>query len=228
MIKHRNATPQVAVGTSLAAMVVLSGIALIAHWYFSGLGQAPLAILAVIVGGLVGTRVGAAVLRHLTVRKLLLAFAVLVMVMSLRLMLSALGVGVSAGLLVNEAATTPPFIAYLAVGAASGVLSGIFGIGGGGMVLLMFAVLFGMPVEDGLPMALAVNVANALAGAADHARHGRVLWADVRTMLSLALLGIAVGTWLAIRLPADGLQLIFGLFFAINAVLLARRGLVSK
>ena len=118
-------------------------------------------------------------------------------------------------------------MAYLAVGFASGVLSGVFGVGGGAMVLLGLAVFFGLPIHQGLALALAVNVTNALTGCIRHARADQVLWPDVRRLVPVALIGIAIGAALALYLPADSLRLVFGSFFLFMAIRMGHQALQS-
>ena len=116
----------------------------------------------------------------------------------------------------------------LGLGGLVGVLSGMFGVGGGGLVVLGLAVLFGMPVREGIPLALLVNVTNAMAGCIRHSRAGRVLWGEVRRMVPAALLGIALGTALAIWLSPDALRIVFGAFFLFMSVHVARQGMTRS
>lgn len=208
LIFYRRATPQVAVGTSLAAVVVLSFTAFLVHAYLGGFQLGILDLAGVIAAGAVGSQLGAWVLARLTPRRMLFLFAGFIFLMSARLVTQGLGLGIEPLAWVGA-----PTWAYLLFGLASGVLSGVFGVGGGALVLLGFAVFYGMPIDMGLPLALAVNVTNALAGCINHSRHGRVLWRDVRRMLPAAFAGIAVGAGVALWLPPDWLRIIFGAFF---------------
>ena len=92
-----------------------------------------------------------------------------------------------------EATGTAPLAAFVILGLVAGGLSGIFGVGGGALVLLGLAALYGVPVREGLPVALALNVTNALFGFATHARAGRVLWQEIHVLLPSAVFGIALG-----------------------------------
>ena len=213
LIMRRGASPQVAVGTSLACVVVLSTVAFCVHAYFTGLAFGVAALLVIVAAGVIGAQFGALILARLTARRMLLVFSAFLLVMSARLVWQALGPPI-------EGAWTgsPSMWAYPVIGFASGVLSGLLGVGGGALVLLGFAALFGMPVHEGLPIALAVNVTNALAGCVRHARAGRVLWAEVGLMVPWALIGIAAGSAVALALPPDWLRLVFAGFFLFMAV----------
>jgi len=223
LIRYRQATPQVAVGTSLAAIIVLSSVAFITHFSLSDNTVSGAAMLSAALGGTAGAQLGGWILARLDTRKMLMLFALFVFFLSLRLLSQGLDLG--AGTDAALVKTLPPLWAYLAVGFASGVLSGVFGVGGGAMVLLGLAVFFGLPIQSGLALALAVNVTNALAGCIRHARAGRVLWKDVVRLIPAALIGIAVGTALALYLPADSLRLIFGGFFLFMSIRMGRQAL---
>jgi len=214
MIRYRQATPQVAVGTSLGAIIVLSSVAFVAHFSFSDNFIGITALVAAVFGGTVGAQVGAWILASLDSRKMLILFALFVLFLSLRLLAQGLGFGIST----STIGGIPPMWAFLAVGFVSGVLSGVFGVGGGAMVLLGLAVFFGLPIDQGITLALAVNVTNALVGCIRHAKAGRVLWPDVARLLPAAMIGIALGTTLALRLPADSLRLVFAGFFLFMAI----------
>ncbi len=219
LIRYRQVTPQVAVGTSLGAIIVLSSIAFVVHFSATENFVGGLSLVSAVLGGSAGTQVGARILAGLDTRGLLKLFAVFVFFLSLRLLSQGLGFSVDA----DTVGGMPPLWAYLTVGFASGVLSGVFGIGGGAMVLLGLAVFFNLPIQQGLALALAINVTNAVTGCIRHAWAGRVLWSDVLRLVPTALIGIAIGSALALNLPADSLRLIFGGFFLFMAVRIGRQ-----
>lgn len=223
LVVYGRASPEVAVGTSLAAVVVLSAAAFLLHASFGGLGVDPYGIVSVVAAGMIGALVGGWMLARLNATWMLFLFSAFLLVMSIRLLVQGLGLDLGAGPWQWRGA--PPWWSYPAIGFVSGILSGVFGVGGGALVLLGFAVLFGMPVRDGLPLALLVNVTNALAGCIRHSRAGRVLWREVRRMVPAALAGIAIGTAVAIWLPPDALRLVFGGFFLFMSAHLGRQAI---
>lgn len=227
LIVYGRTTPQVAVGTSLAAIVVLSSAAFLMHASFGGLETSVSGAIAVVLAGMVGAQVGGWILARLTARWMLLLFSAFMLGMSVRLLVQALGVGAD---LVGQPqwSDAVPWWAYPVIGFSSGILSGMFGVGGGALVLLGFVVLFGVPVREGIPLALLVNITNALAGCVRHNRAGRVLWREVRRMAPAALIGIALGTAVAIWLPADVLRIVFGGFFLFMSLQVAYQGLTRE
>lgn len=223
LIRHRSASPEVAVGSSLGTVVVLSSIAFLVHVHFAGLGLGLSGVALVIVSGAVGAQVGGWILARLSTRWMLMLFSAFVLLVSTRLLAQGLGFTLAQ----PTWGGAPPTWAYPVVGLASGILSGVFGVGGGGLVLLGFAVFFGMPIHQGLPLALAVNVTNALSGCVRHGFAGRVLWREVRRMVPAALVGIVVGFIVAVWLPPDGLRVLFSGFFLFMAIRIGRQALRS-
>jgi uncharacterized membrane protein YfcA len=217
----RGVTPQQAVGTSLAAVVALSAMAFVAHAWHSGvaLGTAP--CLIVIVLGVVGALIGTWLLSKLSVRRMLLLFSALIFCLSLRLLIQGLGIGAVEPIWPGAVS----LYGYAGVGLVSGILSGMFGVGGGALVVLSLAVLFGLSIHEGLPLALAVNVTNALAGAVRHALAGRVQSTAVLMLIPTAIVGIALGTMVTLWLSADALRIVFAAFFCYMGVRIARQGL---
>ncbi len=221
LLLRARVAPSIAVGTSLAAVVVLSSSAFALHVSFSGYRLSAAGSALLILAGIGGAQLGSRLLERLTVRWVLLIFSLVVAGTATRLIWHGLGLE-SAD---PPPAVAPPLWAYPALGLASGVLSGILGVGGGALVLLGLAAIFHVPVQGALPIALAVNVTNALSGCYRQARAGNVLWRQVGRLVPGALAGIAGGVALAIHLPADALRLIFGGFFLMMAIRMGWQGL---
>lgn len=218
---RRGSTPQQAVGTSLATVVVLSGMAFFLHAWFTGMVLGGPGFAVVVAAGVAGSIAGGWVLARLSPKRLLVIFALLIFAMSVRLVLQGLGMASPEPIWPGD----PSLPGYMGVGFASGLISGVLGVGGGALVMLGLTVLFGMPVHAGLPVALAVNVTNALAGAVRHSVAGRVKRADVTALVPAAIVGIGAGTALALWLPADTLRLVFGAFFCFMGVRIASQAL---
>lgn len=211
---RRGASAQQAVGTSLATVCVLSGIAFLGHASFTGMSIGHSAFIALVITGMLGSLAGGWILSRMDARRMLLVFAVLVLALAVRLTLQGLGVG---GLSPIWPGATH-LAGYAGVGLVSGVLSGLFGVGGGALVVLGLAVLFGVSVHAALPIALAINVTNSVFGALRHARAGRVRGTDIIRLIPAAIVGIALGTMLALSLAPDTLRIVFGAFFCIMSV----------
>ncbi len=125
--------------------------------------------------------------------------------------------------------------AYLLLGAGIGFLGGLFGIGGGTVLVPVLLLLFeAQHFPSELHLALGTSMATilftALASLRKHHQHGAVNWRVVRTITPGILLGTGLGTLLASRIPVHWLGLIFALFvyFAAAQILLDIRPPVSR
>jgi uncharacterized membrane protein YfcA len=115
--------------------------------------------------------------------------------------------------------------AYLLLGALAGFLGGLFGIGGGTILVPLLLWLFEaqhFPAEHTMHMALGTSMAvilfTALASLRKHHQHGAVNWAVVRGITPGILLGTALGAAFAASIPARGLGLVFALFVYLAAL----------
>jgi hypothetical protein len=108
------------------------------------------------------------------------------------------------------------------IGLASGVMSGIFGIGGGLVIVPSLILLMGMTVRQAVGTSLAALLLPVgILGVVEYVRAGQV---DVRlaTVLALGLLvGVYFGARLALMLPPDVVQRAFGILMIVVGVRLA-------
>lgn len=112
---------------------------------------------------------------------------------------------------------------YLIVGAFAGVMSGLFGVGGGVIVIPALAAIFlhntFIPTEYEMQMAVGTSLAIMLATATSalYAHHKRkaVRWEIFKTMLPGLVLGAIVGAVIDHFLPSRALQIFFGIFLFI-------------
>lgn len=108
---------------------------------------------------------------------------------------------------------------YALLGASVGLLGGMFGIGGGTVLVPVLLLLFDaqhFPPEHVLHLALGTSMATivftALASLYKHHQHKAVNWSVVRTITPGILIGTALGTLLATRIPTQAMGLFFALF----------------
>ena len=115
-------------------------------------------------------------------------------------------------------------IAYLAIGALSGVLAGLFGVGGGAVMVPALMLLFGALGIGGDWMAhlavgtsLATIIGTGAASTLAHHRRGGVRWDIVRPLAP----GIVVGALAGAVLAGWGLGALFQVHEAVLALLFA-------
>jgi uncharacterized membrane protein YfcA len=112
----------------------------------------------------------------------------------------------------------------MAVGLAAGLLTGLFGVGGGFIIVPALVAFSGMPMHRAIGTSLLVIALVSLAGIASHMiGGGRVPWMVALPFLLGSLAGLAAGTALAQRLAGPRLQQIFaGAIVAVGLFVIAR------
>lgn len=108
---------------------------------------------------------------------------------------------------------------YLLLGAAAGVVAGLFGIGGGLLIVPVLVFSFklqGVPVEVLTHMAVATSLATivvtSISSIMAHHKRGAVRWALFRPLALGILVGAFLGVLTAGRLQGDVLQMLIGCF----------------
>lgn len=116
-------------------------------------------------------------------------------------------------------------VAFLSLGACTGFFAGLFGIGGGGVMVPVLTFLFfkmNFPAEHIMHLALGTSmtaiVPTAFASLRAHHLHRAVLWSVVIKLVPGVLLGTFAGTFLASYLSAKPLAIFFSCFMAFIAV----------
>jgi uncharacterized membrane protein YfcA len=111
------------------------------------------------------------------------------------------------------------------LGAAAGFLAGLFGVGGGLVLVPVLLFLFDaqhFPALHAMQLALGTSMATILftsvSSMAKHHQHNAVNWRVVRDITPGILLGTALGTLTAAAAPARGLGIFFALFVYIVAM----------
>lgn len=121
------------------------------------------------------------------------------------------------------------YAAYLALGAVAGFLGGMFGLGGGTVLVPVLLMLFEaqqFPAEHAMHLALGSSMAiiffTALASMRKHHQHGAVNWRVVFGITPGVLLGTTLGTLFAASVSPHFLTIFFALFvyFAAMQILL--------
>ncbi len=109
--------------------------------------------------------------------------------------------------------------AYLALGAFVGFSAGLFGIGGGTLLVPVLLFLFDaqhFPAGHLLHLALGTSMANilftSLASMRKHHQHGAVNWRVVRNITPGILIGTGIGALFATSISPHSLGIFFALF----------------
>lgn len=100
----------------------------------------------------------------------------------------------------------------LATGLAAGLLSGLFGVGGGLVIVPALMSVLGMSQRRAAATSLAAIVLTAAVGTTSYALRGEVSVVAAVLLVLGSLVGAQIGTWLLRRLPARVLPWIFVAF----------------
>lgn len=110
----------------------------------------------------------------------------------------------------------------LGAGFAVGFLTGLFGIGGGFLIVPALVLVLGVPMEVAIGTSLLVIVINSAAGFFAHAGHAHLNYAVTAVFTLAAVAGSLAGALVSRRVDADRLRRWFAyLVFAVAAFVLA-------
>lgn len=201
--------------------------------------------------GIVGSRVGLLINRSLDETVLLLAFAVLIAFVAVRMYRSVHAHEPAPDVAPDEArpsggsnvATKQRAVAKAGfelstasvvklAGAATlvGLLTGLFGVGGGFAVVPALTLLLKFPAKEAIGTSLVVIVINAviaLAMRADDLVAGTLNWAVVLPFLATVTVGVVVGTRVARNIEADRLTRAFAVMLGVVALYTASSTLLT-
>ena len=111
------------------------------------------------------------------------------------------------------------FLVSILLGIVTGLLAGLFGIGGGLVIVPVLVMLFtaqGFPAELVMLMAVATSLAaiilTAIASVSAHHRLGAVVWAKVFSLSPGIMIGAALGAVVAKQINGDTLRHILVVF----------------
>ena len=110
-------------------------------------------------------------------------------------------------------------IIYLLIGAIAGFAAGLFGVGGGLIIMpILYLVFTQMQYDPTVLMHLVVGtslatiVVTSISSVMAHHKQGAVLWSVFRHLAPGLVIGSFLGAWVADLLSGQYLQLIIGLF----------------
>jgi uncharacterized membrane protein YfcA len=104
-------------------------------------------------------------------------------------------------------------VALLLLGVVAGMLSGMFGIGGGIVIVPALSVIFGFPLQRAVGTSLAVLILPVSFFAVLAYYHARLLQISTATLVAIGLIaGGLAGAQLALHLSSGVLQRIYGVF----------------
>ena len=205
-----------AMGTSLITIVPAAFVGIVAHYIIQPGNVKPVIALFIIIGSIVGARFGAALVNKISSKKLSRLFALLLLFVGLRL------TGIIR--MPFDPVSTGAIYPWLVVlGLASGLVSTLFGIGGGIITVPVLYLFFGLTMHQTINTSLVVVLFTTFAGAMFHRRFNNVDMGLIRFLVPAALVGAVIGAIVANLLPADALKIILGIIVILCSVRFWRR-----
>jgi uncharacterized membrane protein YfcA len=198
-----------AVAGSLVAIIPISVVGVLTYWLFGSAHEVRFDLgVALAAGSIVGARYGAQLTRRVSERTLAIAFAILLLIVAVRLLLPGLPAASRPATGLNAAEVGEALV----VGLLAGVISGSLGVGGGVVMVPAMVLLAGLSQAAAQGTSLLVIIPTALSGAYTHWRDGQI--EEPRVILS-GLVGAVtafLGAILALNIDGTRLRQIFALY----------------
>lgn len=185
--------------------------------------------LAIIIGaaGTATAYLGAYVNRLLDPKALLLAFAAIMVIAGIRMMMPTKAAGGSCALPaggVNWRSCLPKAIA---TGAVVGFLTGLLGVGGGFLIVPALTLVLGLPMAVTVGTSLVIIVINSIAGFAAHLGDLQIDWAVTAAFAAAAMVASLIAGRLGTRIPDKVLKRSFGILVLAVAAYVGGQALLS-
>ncbi|HEY9646423.1 MAG TPA: sulfite exporter TauE/SafE family protein [Chroococcidiopsis sp.] len=120
-------------------------------------------------------------------------------------------------------AHSTPLLPTAGIGLLAGILSGLFGVGGGVVMVPLQMLLLSESIKSAVRTSLGAIVAIAISGLAQHALNGNVLWIPGICLGLGGIMGAQAGTRLLPRLPDQWVNLLFRAFLVALAIYMVAR-----
>ncbi len=204
--------------TSLVLVAMAAASGAITYAWRGEVALVPAAII--LITGLAGAWLGAHLVQRLHDHRLRIAFGVLLILAAIRMAL-----GAPSGSASGPPAMSPGIaITYAIAGLFMGIVSALFGIGGGIILIPILVTGLGFDQQLANGTSLAVMTFIALLGAIRLTRPGFTDWRRGLQLGAGAIVGAALGALLALHLPSVLLSTIFAVALALVGVLMIRLG----
>ena len=231
-------TPASATSTSLVVVGVASLLGAYGHWR-SGRVRIGAGLTFGLVG-IGGSLAGSALNRRLDGDVLLLAFSALILVAAWRIVAGcpsctrsgearALGAPVPAGRgIVRTRTWAPVRVMKIALaGTAVGFLTGLFGVGGGFVIVPVLALVLEFPIGAAIGTSLLVVAVNTAVALAARVGGATIDWGTTALFTMAATVGVGVGKQVADRLEPESMQRAFAALLVVLALYTGARSLLG-
>ncbi len=229
--------PREAVGISLAAVGATSAIGLAGRWKAKQVELQTGLLFA--AAGMLGAPLGSWLSAQISEKLLLTMFAILMLLLAVRMWFKA-DQSVVKVICVQDDETegptcrrdsegvlrlsSPCALLLIIVGVLTGVLSGLFGVGGGFVIVPALVLFSGMPIHRAVGTSLLVITFVSISGVASHLWAGRdISWEVTSLFLVGGILGMFGGIWASRYLSGASLQRVFAIAIVLVAIFVIGR-----
>ena len=191
-------SPVQAVATSSLVIFITSLSGSIQNWYMGNLQWRRVLLLG--LPSLFTAQVGAFLVKEIPPNSLLFAFGILLIV---NIFLANLRKRLIAYEIDRKKPNNHLLLAILFTGGTAGLLAGLFGVGGGVIMVPLQILLLGEQIKTAIQTSLGVIVLTSLSACLGHAYRGNVLWTEGLILGLGGLLGAQISTRFLPKLPEN-------------------------
>jgi uncharacterized membrane protein YfcA len=233
--------PKAATTTSLLLVGIAALVGMATHWR-AGRVRVGTGIMFGLIG-IAGSLVGSAVNRHIDPNLLLLMFSGLILVAARRMRVgcpSCTKAGETAALaitddhesgrvalLIGAPVDVRRYGEILAAGTAVGFMTGLFGVGGGFIIVPALALVLGLPMPEAIGTSLLVIAVNSAVALSTRLATTTIDWSTTTPFALAAILGVLTGGRIADRLDPKRSQRWFAALLVAVAAYTAIRATMS-
>ena len=193
-------------------MIVITATAgVIGFAFHSGVVWIPALMLS--IGSVIGSYVGAKLLKYVPSVYLMWGFAALLIGLAIRLIFDASEQGSG-----DVAMSWPALIGMLGLGLGAGLLAGLLGVGGGILVVPLLVIAFGLTNVEAKGTSLVMMIPAGISGTIVNLKNKLV---DVRAGVIIGVVAAAVsyaGVAVAVIMPSTLSNILFSLLMLYTAV----------
>lgn len=171
--------------------------------------------------GIPATVAGSAISRHLPQSALLIGFAVVMVVAGIRMLTDQGATGAACKIDAGQVNWRRCAPRSIGAGLLVGLLTGLFGVGGGFLIIPALVVMLGVEMTTAIGTSLLIIIANSAAGILSHLNTTSIDWAVTAAFVGTAIIGSLIAGQLGTKLDSTRLQHWFAyLVFIIAAYVL--------
>jgi uncharacterized protein len=206
-------TPVQAIATSSLAILITSISGTVQNWRMGYIDFKRVLLLG--IPALVTAQLGVYLANVFPSYILLSAFGILLL---LNIYLLELRKGLTSGRLQTQEQRFNPTFAKIFTGGTAGILAGLFGVGGGVIMVPLQILLLGEPIKLAIQTSLGVIVLTAISATIGHTVSGNILFVEGIILGTGGLLGAQFSTRFLPKLPDRVVLLAFRTLLAILAI----------